>query len=156
MVLVGDWPPRSGIIGVSGMILPGLSGSFILLIMDIYFLITTSVDKTKQFIFNNNNFIQEDIKYIYILLVFLSGTVAGLLLFSNIIYWFYNKYTNSTLSLLTGFIIGSLLIIWPWINDDKTPYIPKELSLENTTIIICLITGILTIHLLEKITIKND
>lgn len=145
----------SGIIGVCGMILPGLSGSFILLIMDNYFLITTSVDKTKKFIFGSHDFMPEDIKYVYILLVFLAGTVTGVLLFSNIIYWFYNKYTNSTLSLLTGFIIGSLLIIWPWINNSNVMYIPREFSLENISTVLCIVIGIVSIYFLEKTSVSQ-
>ena len=146
----------SGIVGVCGMILPGLSGSFILLIMDNYFVITTAVDKTKKFILNNNEFMIEDINYVYILLVFLGGTLTGLLLFSNIIYWFYNKFYNSTLSLLTGFIIGSLLMIWPWVNTDSKIYLPVELSLNNITIILCIFIGILSIYILEKVSTSHD
>ena len=55
-----------------------------------------------------------DIESLILLLVFLIGSIAGLVGFSNIISWLFTKFKDQLLALLTGFILGSLLIIWPW------------------------------------------
>ena len=78
-----------GVIGVSGMMLPGLSGSFILILMGNYkLLMITAVTKLD----------------VSLLSVFLAGSVFGLLSFSHILSWVFKRYKNSTLALLTGFI----------------------------------------------------
>ena len=94
-----------GIIGVTGMLLPGLSGSFILILMGNYkLLMVDSLSKSLKF----------NIDAISYLLVFILGSVVGLFGFSHIISWLFKRFKDCVLSLLTGFILGSLLIIWPW------------------------------------------
>jgi putative membrane protein len=87
-----------GVAGISSMILPGLSGSFILILMGNYLLVLDAV----------NNFRFD------ILLPAAIGIVFGLIGFSHLLSWVYKKFRNQTIALLTGFILGSLLIIWPW------------------------------------------
>jgi putative membrane protein len=94
-----------GIIGVSGMLLPGLSGSFILILMGNYKLLM--VDSITESVKLN-------IDYIIYLSIFILGSVVGLFGFSHIISWLFKHFKDYVLSLLTGFILGSLLIIWPW------------------------------------------
>lgn len=94
-----------GIIGVTGMLLPGLSGSFILILMGNYkLLMVDSLSKSLKF----------NIDSISYLLVFILGSFVGLFGFSHIISWLFKRFKDCVLSLLTGFILGSLLIIWPW------------------------------------------
>ena len=94
-----------GIIGVTGMLLPGLSGSFILILMGNYkLLMVDSLSKSLKF----------NIDAISYLLVFILGSFVGLFGFSHIISWLFKRFKDCVLSLLTGFILGSLLIIWPW------------------------------------------
>ena len=94
-----------GVIGVTGMLLPGLSGSFILILMGNYkLLMVDSLSKSLKF----------NIDAISYLLVFILGSVVGLFGFSHIISWLFKRFKDCVLSLLTGFILGSLLIIWPW------------------------------------------
>lgn len=94
-----------GIIGVSGMLLPGLSGSFILILMGNYkLLMVDSISKSLKF----------NMDAIIYLSIFILGSVVGLFGFSHIISWLFKHFKNYILSLLTGFILGSLLIIWPW------------------------------------------
>ncbi len=88
-----------GVAAICSMILPGLSGSFILFIMGNYKLVAIDA-------INN-----VDIK---ILTPVLIGAVGGLLAFSHILSWVFKKYRNETISLLTGFILGSVSILWPW------------------------------------------
>ena len=94
-----------GIIGISGMLLPGLSGSFILILMGNYKLLM--VDSITESVKLN-------IDYIIYLSIFILGSVVGLFGFSHIISWLFKHFKDYVLSLLTGFILGSLLIIWPW------------------------------------------
>ena len=88
----------SGAIAICAMILPGISGSFILLILGKY------------------EFIIESIKELNLLVigVFGAGCVVGLLSFSRLVSWLLKKYHDFTVALLAGFMIGSLNKIWPW------------------------------------------
>ncbi|QDO93971.1 DUF368 domain-containing protein [Formosa sediminum] len=88
----------AGAIAICAMILPGISGSFILLILGAY---KTLSDALHDF----------DIKKI---LLFVSGAVVGLLSFSHLLKWLFKHYHNITLAVLTGFIFGSLNKVWPW------------------------------------------
>ena len=88
-----------GIIGVSGMMLPELSGSFILILMGNYELLMVQAITELDYI---------------LLITFFLGSVFGLLSFSHALSWVLQNYKDATLALLTGFIMGSLNIIWPW------------------------------------------
>ncbi|MBW2961237.1 DUF368 domain-containing protein [Mesonia aestuariivivens] len=87
-----------GAIAVCAMILPGISGAFILVLMGAYRNITQAV---------------HDFDLKKIALVGL-GAIIGLLTFSKILKWLFSNYRNTTLAALTGFIAGSLNKIWPW------------------------------------------
>ncbi|MFK7933574.1 MAG: DUF368 domain-containing protein [Saprospiraceae bacterium] len=95
----------SGMIAISALILPGISGSFILLLMGMYTIIVPSV-KNILTDFNTDSFI--------IVFVFALGALAGLATFSRVLSWTFKNYPNPTLALLTGFMVGSLNKIWPW------------------------------------------
>jgi putative membrane protein len=90
-----------GVAAICSMILPGLSGSFILVIMGNYKLIM--IDAINNLDFN-------------ILLPVIIGAIGGLIVFSHLLSWVFKKYRDETISLLTGFILGSLSILWPWQN----------------------------------------
>ncbi len=94
----------SGVIAISALILPGISGSFILLLMGMYTIIIPTV----------KNALSLDIQSIITTAVFALGCLVGLMTFSRILSWTFKNYKNITLSLLTGFMIGSLNKIWPW------------------------------------------
>lgn len=88
----------SGAIAICAMILPGISGAFILLLLGKYEYIITAVSE-----FN-----------IGILLIFLVGAVAGIISFSHLLSWLLKNYHGMTVALLTGFMVGSLNKVWPW------------------------------------------
>lgn len=88
----------SGAIAICAMILPGISGSFILLILGKYQYILGAV---KDFEFGT-------------ILLFAAGCIVGLLSFIRLLSWFLKKFHNITVSLLAGFMLGSLNKIWPW------------------------------------------
>lgn len=91
----------SGVVAVCSMILPGLSGSFVLILMGNYKLVAIEA-------VNNLDF--------SILLPVLLGMVVGLIAFSHLLSWLLKRFKDQTLALLTGFILGSLGVIWPWKN----------------------------------------
>lgn len=88
----------SGAIAICAMILPGISGAFILLLMGKYAYIIGAVST-----FN-----------LPVLLLFAVGAVAGIISFSHLLSWLLAKYHGATVALLTGFMVGSLNKIWPW------------------------------------------
>ncbi|MEM9992494.1 MAG: DUF368 domain-containing protein, partial [Bacteroidota bacterium] len=95
----------SGMIAISALLLPGISGSFILLLMGMYtFVIPTAKQALTTF----------ELESLSILVVFGAGCILGLVTFSRILSWTFKHYENPTLALLTGFMIGSLNKIWPW------------------------------------------
>ena len=137
-----------GIIGISGMMLPGLSGSFILILMGNYeLLMVTAVTELN----------------IILLSIFFIGSAFGLISFSHILSWVFKNYKNQTLALLTGFILGSLSVIWPWkevaesiIIKGKEKiitynwYFPNELDTETILAIFLILAGILSVYSLEN------
>lgn len=110
-----------GIISVSGMTLPGFSGSFILILLGNYVLLlvdsVNALFDTMVDIFNGNfEFIQNEtrVRLLKVLVVFTLGSVAGLVTFSHILNYILKHYKNITLATIMGFIIGSLGVVWPW------------------------------------------
>lgn len=106
----------AGAIAICAMILPGISGSFILLILGAYKALSNAM----------HDF---DFKKIAI---FAAGAIIGLLSFSRLLKWLFKNYHNTTLALLTGFILGSLNKMWPWkqtvsvMHDDTGKIVPFE------------------------------
>ncbi|MEM6829446.1 MAG: DUF368 domain-containing protein [Bacteroidota bacterium] len=87
-----------GVVAVCSMILPGLSGSYILILMGNYLLVLRAVS---AFEFT-------------VLIPLLIGCVIGLITLSRLLSYLFNQFENATISALSGFVVGSLLIIWPW------------------------------------------
>ncbi|NNC70510.1 MAG: DUF368 domain-containing protein [Flavobacteriaceae bacterium] len=110
-----------GILGVSGMTLPGLSGSFILILMGNYvLLLVDSVNMLYRSItdaFSGNfEFLQdaERIRYLKIIGSFGAGSAFGLIVTSQILGYVLRRWHNIVTALIIGFISGSLGIVWPW------------------------------------------
>ena len=110
-----------GIIGVSGMTLPGLSGSFILILLGNYVLLlvdsvnalylTLSEVFMLDFSFTEN---AERLRLLQVLLVFTAGSIAGLVSLSHVLGYLLKHYKNRTFAVIIGFITGSLGVVWPW------------------------------------------
>ena len=144
-----------GVAAICSMILPGLSGSFILFIMGNYKLVAIEA-------INNRD--------MAILLPVIVGAGVGLIAFSHLLSWVFKKYRNETISILTGFILGSVSILWPWQNiiylnneagelimKDGEPVIaryeriiPEVMNMEFVFAIGFILAGILSIWLIEK------
>lgn len=110
-----------GIISVSGMTLPGLSGSFILILLGNYVLLLVDsvnalYDSMIDILSGNFNAVVEPfrLKMIKVLAVFTLGSVTGLVSFSHILNFVLKRYKAITVSMLMGFIVGSLGVVWPW------------------------------------------
>lgn len=88
----------SGAIAICAMILPGISGSFILLLLGKYAFVLSAVSSF-------------DVQVIALVGI---GAVIGLLSFANVLSWLLKKFYNQTIAVLSGFMIGSLNKVWPW------------------------------------------
>lgn len=169
-----------GVIGISGMILPGLSGSYILMLMGNYeLLMVTSISSLFDFltaissgnwnVLSNN---AEIVQHLTFFLLFLAGSIMGMVAFSHLISWVFKKYHNATLAILTGFVFGSLSIIWPWKKEVFDPsltdrageplligysrFFPEEWSLNEIVTVACILVGVLSIVLIETLSKKNN
>jgi putative membrane protein len=144
----------AGALAICAMILPGISGSFILVLLGAYKPILKALDALQY----------KDIK---LLAVVAFGAVVGILSFSKLLNWLFDHHKNSTLAVLTGFILGSLNKIWPWketltwrldSHGVKIPFNEQSVSPfsyqgdpQLMMAIILLIAGFLLIILLEKL-----
>ncbi len=143
----------SGALAVCAMILPGISGSFILVLLGSYKTVLDAVD--------DKNF--------KILITVTLGVIFGLLSFARLLKWMFDHYRNITLAILTGFILGSLNKIWPWKKVLETKQIgSKTITLDENIspflfegdnqiipAIIAAIVGFSLIFILEKTASKK-
>jgi len=146
----------AGMIAICAMILPGISGSFILVLLGAYKPVLNALN-TKDFVS---------------IIIFLVGAVLGLLSFSRMLKWLFSTYKNYTLATLTGFIIGSLNKIWPWketiswrtnskgieVPFNTASVSPFSFEGDNQLLIsiFLMLIGFGLIILLEKLAIKKD
>ena len=146
----------AGSLAICAMILPGISGAFILVVLGAY---KTLSDALHDFNFKK-------------IAVFSVGALIGILSFSHVLKWLFKNYHNVTLALLTGFIFGSLNKIWPWkrvltwrtdSEGHSVPLIEKSISPLNydgnpqlVFAIILMVVGFLTIFILERLGDKKD
>ncbi|MEZ4793259.1 MAG: DUF368 domain-containing protein [Gelidibacter sp.] len=146
----------AGALAICAMILPGISGSFILVILGAY---KTLSDALHDF----------DLKKVAI---FAIGALVGILSFSHVLKWLFKHYHNVTMAILTGFIFGSLNKIWPWkevltwtTNSEgvQIPLVEKSISPygyegdpQLVFAIALMIVGFFVIFILEKLGDKKD
>ncbi len=89
-----------GVLAISSMILPGLSGSFVLILLGNYALVLGAISSFS----------------LSVLIPLALGCAFGLVAFSHILSWVFKRFADITLAVMTGFVIGSLVVIWPWKN----------------------------------------
>lgn len=167
-----------GIIGVSGMTLPGLSGSFILMLLGNYVLLLvdavnalymTLVDIfTLDFSFLDS---PEQMRLLKVLSVFALGSLTGLVTLSHFLGYLLKHFKNGTNAVIIGFITGSLGVVWPWktevyeldvngeiaidrngneILDNYDRFFPSEFNMENVLAVFFVFVGILAVVALGK------
>lgn len=144
-----------GVVAICSMILPGLSGSFVLILMGNYELVMIQAVSNLEF---------------RIIIPVAIGAGGGIILFSHILSWVYKKFKDQTIAILTGFILGSLAILWPWKNEiyrhDEAGnvimkngekiiqgydrFIPNSVNTEVLLAIGFMVLGIISIWVIEK------
>ena len=145
-----------GIVAICSMILPGLSGSFILMLMGNYVLIIRSISE-----FNLSIFIP-----------FGAGCIIGLIAFSHFLGWLFNKFRDITIAVLAGFILGSLYTIWPWKKPILDPaltdrhgdpllkgydrFFPESFEMQTTIALLLIVVGIISVWGIEKMAQKEE
>ena len=107
-----------GFISICGITLPGLSGSFLLILLGNYeLLLVDSVNNLYNFIISlisNESTVTIDYELINILLIFFLGSVLGLIILSNFLSFISKKYPIHLNHLIIGFVSGTLPVVWPW------------------------------------------
>jgi putative membrane protein len=152
-----------GMIAISALILPGISGSFILLLMGMYTVIIPAV-KTALTTF--------DATSLTILIVFAIGALIGLATFSRVLSWAFKHQRSLTMAILTGFMIGSLNKIWPWRNvleyrtnssGEQVPFLEKSVLPATYDgepmvlgVIVLMILGFLVVWLLDRTPLEEQ
>ena len=129
-----------GAIGICSMILPGLSGSYVLLMMGVYDNIISAVSNLDW----------------AILIPFAIGAVGGLLAFSHILSWIFKKFPDITIALLTGFILGSLPVIYPWRDAITHEIVMPAADMKLAIAIVIALIGAAVIVLTEKMAQKKS
>lgn len=137
----------SGAIAICAMILPGISGSFILLMLGMY-----------EYILNAVN--EREIK---VLAVFAGGCLVGILSFSRLLSWAFKKFPDITLASMAGFLLGSLNGIWPWkevmsmranSKGEMVPFVQKNILPQGDGVvegIVLMVAGALLLLVLERL-----
>ena len=157
----------SGMIAISGMILPGLSGSYLLLLMGSYTLIM--VDSVNALYFTLTDIFSFNFDFVYdperiyllkVILFFTIGSVCGLIFLSNILSTLLKRFKSITISIIVGFIAGSLRGVWPWKTEEslngKVSLFFPDFSLGETWLtLFYIIIGILFVVLLERFANKH-
>lgn len=145
----------SGAIAICAMILPGISGSFILLILGKYEFMLSTLTRIMS---------GDGVALDYmVLVVFVLGAVVGILAFSKFLHWLLARYHRSTLLVLAGFIIGSLVKVWPW-SDMVTVTEAQllrtgsiaEIDMQIPAAVICCIAGAALVTVLELLALRKD
>lgn len=159
-----------GIVGVSGMTLPGLSGSFILILFGNYVLLLVDsvnalYDSLRDLLLLDFSFLENSqrLRLLKVLVVFAVGSLAGLVSLSHLLGYVLKRYKKQTYAVIIGFITGSLGMVWPWkekiyrtneegdsvvdlegqpIIDNYSRYLPDLYSYETWLAVLWIIFGI--------------
>ena len=154
-----------GFIAIIAMILPGVSGAFILLILGAYQTAIDTINNLRDGLFTGNFQLFKEAFINFLLLAL--GAIIGIKVFSKLLNWMFKYKKNITLAILTGFMIGSLNKIWPWkkvistrINSEglEVPLLEKSILPTNYTgepklllAVAFIIIGFFTILILERL-----
>lgn len=137
----------AGSIALCAMILPGISGSFILVLLGLYPVFINALDNFEW----------------GFLLTFAAGGVIGLMLFSRLLSWLLKDYKDAVIATMCGFLIGSLSILWPWKQAISTGFenIPPQSYLEfvgqdpqTLTCMLMFLAGLFIVLIIEIISLR--
>lgn len=143
-----------GMISITAMLLPGVSGAYILVLLGAYETMLTTLKEISQL---NSDYFMNFISFVL-------GALLSVKLFSKLLTWSYENHKDNTLFCLIGFMIGSLPTLWPWkYNIDTNLFLNKlyvpENYLNNSEFregILFFILGISIVLILEFISTKNE
>ena len=173
-----------GVISVCGMTLPGLSGSFLLLLLGNYTLLL--VDSVNAIYYTLGDLIKMNLEFtndthrmklLRLAAIFSIGSISGLIFFSNILSYVLKRHYQITIAIIIGFISGSLGVIWPWrekvfklneegdiiknsIGNPEIAYydylLPNIKTIDFWFLILFIILGAITVTLLERYGVKKN
>ena len=173
-----------GVISVCGMTLPGLSGSFLLLLLGNYTLLL--VDSVNAIYYTLGDLIKMNLEFtndphrmklLRLAAIFSIGSISGLIFFSNILSYVLKRYYQITIAIIIGFISGSLGVIWPWrekvfklneqgdivnnsVGNTEIAYydylLPNIKTIDFWFLILFIILGAITVTLLERYGVKKN
>lgn len=157
-VLIGETPNTlylflCGIVGITGLILPGVSGSFILLMLGVYGYVVSGLKEILSFKISSEKLIQ--------IVVFTLGILTGLIIFVRILKFLLEKYPNTLLAVLVGIMLGSLRAIYPFFevvngnNQYQIPFIGIEISM-SFLIMVFIFIGFGVVVFLDRISKINQ
>jgi uncharacterized membrane protein len=139
-----------GFISICGMIIPGLSGSFLLILLGNFKLLlidsVNSLYNSILILFGFKTDISHEIELIKIAAVFALGSVAGLILLSNFLSYLITNFKETVNQVIIGFIFGSLFIVWPW-NYSSLEF---ELNFQNSILLLWIVIGVLIIFVFNR------
>ena len=139
-----------GFISICGMIVPGLSGSFLLILLGNFKLLlidsVNSLYNSILILFGFKTDISHEIELIKIAAVFALGSVAGLILLSNFLSYLIINFKETVNQVIIGFIFGSLFIVWPW-NYSSLDF---ELNFQNSILLLWIVIGVLIIFVFNR------
>lgn len=160
----------AGFVAIIAMILPGISGAFILLLLGAYTAVIGIITQLGDGITNLDGALFSEA--FGKLLIFGLGAILGLKLFSNVLNWMFKHHKNMTLAVLTGFMVGALNKIWPWkevlqfrLNHagENVPFLEKSILPQNydgdSKLLLAIafaVIGFLTIFLLERLAVNKE
>ena len=160
----------SGFVAIIAMILPGVSGAFLLLLLGSYETVLGSITGFVEALLAGNW--NAALGYFATLVLFAVGCLLGLKMFSRVLTWLFTNYKNLTLALLTGFMLGSLNKLWPWKEVIETransrgeivPFLEKSIAPSQVNgepfllwSISLMVIGFLLILMLEKYASKKQ
>lgn len=157
----------TGSVAVSAMVLPGVSGSLVMILMGEYFEIVSAISGLKSL----------ELDYIIFLSIFSLGMLFGLLLFAKLVDFVFKKFHDGTMSFLIGLMVGSLYTLWPFkkfmiidefVKDGSTIRVIKdsviytninilpENTIQFTSAVICFLIGGIIMYFFSKKEMKSD
>lgn len=139
-----------GAIAICAMILPGISGSFILVLMGKYDTVLGAVDGAKGAVLSGNW--QALGSHVLVLLLFIAGVVLGIATFIRVLGWLFKKHPDLTVAVLIGFMAGSLRKVWPWKGLDGIENIlPETWDWQTWGVVGLSVCGLLLVLGIEKL-----
>lgn len=125
----------SGAIAICAMILPGVSGSFLLLMLGMYEAVLGAVND----------------RDIALLLVFIVGAVVGLALFSSVLHWALERHYDPMMAAITGLLLGSLRVLWPWPNGIDGPELSGPIADDFAAPFLLAVVGVGLVFLITRL-----